>query len=164
MLRILLHQSNMIFSDYRVSLEVDMNVLVIILSLTLTEENGRKGNVHLVASQFWYWSSCVGGIPSWHLTDLAITSPISGCKQHKTRGVWGKRISCLQRVVYEMDEVKKKKKSHSQRHRDPSQTVIINLKEKELRSLRKGNETASKLMNITEDWNKLFLLHLVVLS
>lgn len=50
-----------------------------------------------------------------------------------------------------MDEVKKKKKSHSQRHRDPSQTVIINLKEKELRSLRKGNETASKLMNITED-------------
>lgn len=42
MLRILLHQSNMILSDYRVSLEVDMNVLVIILSLTLTEENGEE--------------------------------------------------------------------------------------------------------------------------
>lgn len=61
----------------------------------------------------------------------------------------------------EMDEVKK---VIHKRHRDPSQTVIINLTEKELRSLRKGNETASKLMNIAEDWNKLFLLHLVVLS
>lgn len=48
----------------------------------------------------------------------------------------------------EMDEVKK---VIHKRHRDPSQTVIINLTEKELRSLRKGNETASKLMNIAED-------------
>lgn len=148
MLRILLHQSNMILPDYSVSLEADMNVLVIILSLHWQEKMERKGNVHLVAGQFWYWSSCVGGIPSWHLTDLAITSPISGCKQHKTSGQWGKRISCLQRVVYEMDEVKK---SHSQRHRDPSQIVIINLTEKVLRSLRKENETASKLMNIAEE-------------
>lgn len=51
-----------------------------------------------------------------------------------------------------MDEVKKK--SNSQRHRDPSQTVIINLTQKEPRSLRTGNEMASELMNITED--KLF--------
>lgn len=49
---------------------------------------------------------------------------------------------------------KKKKKSNSQRHRDPSQTVIINLTQKEPRSLRTGNEMASELMNITED--KLF--------
>lgn len=57
------------------------------------------------------------------------------------------RILCLQRVVYEMDEVKKV----IHKGRDPSQTVIINLTEKELRSLCKRNETASELMNITEE-------------
>lgn len=49
----------------------------------------------------------VGGIPSRHLTDISISSPISGCKQHKTPRKPG--ISCLHRVVYDMDEVKKKK-------------------------------------------------------
>ncbi len=33
----------------------------------------------------------VGGIPSWHLTDLPITSPISRCMQHKTYGNSGFR-------------------------------------------------------------------------
>jgi len=46
-----------------------------------------------------------------------------------------------------MDEVKKV----IHKGTDPSQTVIINLTEKELRSLCKGNETASELMNITEE-------------
>lgn len=162
MLRILLHQSNMILPDYRVSLEVDMNVLVISLSLHWLEKIERKGIVHLVAGQFWYWSSCVGGIPSWHLTDLAITSPISRCKQHKTRGLWGNWGFRAYRGWF-MRWMRLKKSStkaprsfsdsNYQPHRERAQVIVQ----------RKWNgQWAHEYYR--RNWNKLFLLHLVVLS